>query len=41
MSSLLRKPFGSHGKVHDITLTTRGKGTNTRHINNIAMENEN
>lgn len=23
-----------------ITLTTRGKGTNTRHINNIAMENE-
>jgi 5-deoxy-glucuronate isomerase len=26
---------------HDgISLTTRGKGTNTRHINNIAMENE-
>ena len=23
-----------------ITLTERGKGTNTRHINNIAMENE-
>ena len=23
-----------------ITLTARGKGTNTRHINNIAMENE-
>jgi 5-deoxy-glucuronate isomerase len=23
-----------------ITLTTRGKGTNTRHINNVAMENE-
>ncbi|WP_138472949.1 5-deoxy-glucuronate isomerase [Poseidonocella sp. HB161398] len=23
-----------------ISLTTRGKGTNTRHINNIAMENE-
>ncbi len=35
--------IGPRGAAHwpdGITLTQRGEGSNTRHINNIAMENE-